>query len=242
MDGYGCYVRSFTPESSDDKEITSIIGQHQSGKTDDDVDYFYAPQRIANLNVFPRNLKKFYKNMNLLWINHSSIKKITKSDMESAGDKLTRFYFYSNKLEVLEAGTFDFNVNLEKILLSSNRIKIIERGVFNNLPKLAYLDLNNNLCHSDYADDRASVTELIAEIEGKCVEAPQSPNFISKFNEMSENFSKVFQQMRNLEEKLAAIEGKMDSSKNLVDEKLSDVTTTCSLLNNKLNMITEKRP
>ena len=157
-------MQSVTLSSPEDREITSVNGDH--GKTYDDVTLFRS--HLIKFNNFPQNIKKFFPNVEALNINSANIATLTKTDMASFGSQLRCFYFYINKIEVLEEGLFDENPNLEVIYLASNQIKFVASEVFDKLPKLKKLFFRINPCHSGVATDRASVLALIKQIEENC--------------------------------------------------------------------------
>jgi Leucine-rich repeat (LRR) protein len=49
-----------------------------------------------------------------------------------------------NKLNELDAGTFDDNKNLKKLWLNNNQISELQPGLFKNLNNLKYLNLIGN--------------------------------------------------------------------------------------------------
>lgn len=165
--GYMCGVQNENLiTSGDDREITAISGQHQDGKSNDDVVFFFSD--FLKLNYFPRGLTKFFKNIRKIQIGFASIGELTNADLEQFGDKLKEFFFYGNHLEVIKADLFKFNKNLEKVSFLNNRIRIVESGAFNGLDKLDGLWLGINKCVNKDVVGRNEVLNLIKIAEEKC--------------------------------------------------------------------------
>lgn len=120
-----------------------------------------------NLNCFPRNLEKFFINFDKIHIELENISTLTRSDLQSLGNKLKRFWFESNNLEVIPADLFEDTRNLVSINFGNNKIKYVGRGAFDNLPKLKELSFYGNPIHDGYAPNHASVLKLIRHIDEK---------------------------------------------------------------------------
>lgn len=131
--------------SGSDTEITEIRGEHKIGKTDDDVKGIYSPN--GRINFIPKDLIKFFKNIEHVWIGGTNIEVVTKEDFLKIGK------------------------NLKTIVLSSNKIKHIETGAFEGMENLTMLDLTENPCTSNEhiaREDHSKVLELIQSVEEKC--------------------------------------------------------------------------
>jgi len=167
--GYACEVLSINLASSDDSELTNVTGAHESGYSNDDVEYYF--QNVATeLKFFPQSITKFFKNVRDVTIRNTKITAITKEDLKIFGEQLRRLTFEKNNLEVIDADLFDYTPNLEYISLTNNKIKHVGSGIFNNLQKLTRLYYHDNPCtsDSDYAYNRAGVIKLIATLESRC--------------------------------------------------------------------------
>ncbi|XP_070505656.1 uncharacterized protein [Chironomus tepperi] len=77
-------------------------------------------------------------------LNYGRIRELHQIDLK-VFPKLVALDLYENDIQVIEAGTFDFNPNLKIIWLTS-KILHIESGVFANLNVLIYLYLPSNPC------------------------------------------------------------------------------------------------
>jgi len=70
--------------------------------------------KYQTIQFFPKGLDKYFKNIKLIIIKSCQLKEIHQSDLKVFGD-LVAFGLYDNEIEVIEAGLFDFNLNLEQI-------------------------------------------------------------------------------------------------------------------------------
>jgi hypothetical protein len=169
-DPYGCLVQnSELITSKDIQTIFEVRGQHESGKNNNDVNFFYSHNK--KVKFFPRGLTKFFRNIEKVQIYHGKLQEITKEDLKQFGDKLQELWLGYNKIRVIEGDLFEFNPNLEEIDLSDNYIVHIESGAFNGLEKLL-IWLESNPCttgRDDYTEsDRQQVLEIISEVENSC--------------------------------------------------------------------------
>lgn len=161
----GCEVQSVSLSSTEDRNITSVNGD--SGKTYDDAMWFYSTSET--FNFFPKNIEKFFPNVEHVYIYDVSIATLTKTDLSPFGSQLKLFYFHRSKIEVIESDLFEANPFLEQISLYGNQIKFVADGAFDKLPNLTSLYFRNNPCYSGSAvNDRAAVFNLIKQIERNC--------------------------------------------------------------------------
>lgn len=165
--GYTCNIQAIKLSSPNDRVLMSVTGEHQSGKSNNDID------RIRSLNKFnnfiPKDIVKFFRNVDFIWIQSSNISTLNKNDLRSFGSQFRKFLLSDNPIEAIYADLFEFTPNLERIYLQNNQIKVIGKGVFDKLPNLSVLWFNPNPCLSSTdAHDRLSVLELITNIEQSC--------------------------------------------------------------------------
>lgn len=142
--GYTCEVEFITITSKIDRTITEVTGNHENNNKNDDVKYFKAQNQ--NVEFFPLELTKIFKNLESVEISESNLSEIHSSDLQQFGEKLKELTMGSNKIKIIEADLFKFNENLESIDLAFNQIYFIESQVFNGLDKLTKLYLDENSC------------------------------------------------------------------------------------------------
>lgn len=170
---YTCIVKNFQP--SDDSSITHVQGQHDSNKSNDDVKQFlWSGNRNENLKVlktFPKNVKKLFKNVEIIWIEHTNLEEISNEDLKEFGENLKVLGLTFNKIKKIDENLFKFNLNLEEISLQGNQIEKIKPKTFDGLGKLKILNLNKNPCLNDedfIFNEKNEVEKLIKKIkEGK---------------------------------------------------------------------------
>lgn len=135
LDEYTCDVQNENLiTSKDDRTITSIVGQNKKGFTDSDVLRFTSIHKTVN--YFPKDITKFYKNIQIVEIYSGDLKEITKDDLKPFGENLKVLTLLYNHIEVIESNLFQFNPNLKDVNLGNNRIRHIESGGLNGLQKL----------------------------------------------------------------------------------------------------------
>jgi len=206
---YYCYVDNIleitTKESA---TITSVSGNHQSGKTNSDVEVLYLEFRTTY--YFPRSLETFFENLKMIRVQINKLKEIHQEDLKPF-PKLVELDLYFNSLEVLEEGLFDFNPDLYLIDFRSNKIIHIEPKVFDHLSKLNTLLLSSNTCVSKTAEKSTSkVKNLIQTVKKQCINSE-----FSSLKEKLENLEKDSKTL-NSEEfsgKLATFEETFNASK-----------------------------
>lgn len=154
--------------SKSGREISAVQGQHFTGKSSNDVKFFDVYQK--SINLFPRGVTKFFKNIEIVQIYGSNLQEVTKLDLREFNAKLKILWLDSNKIKVIDADLFEFNKNLELITLIDNQIVHIENGAFSGLKKLQVLHVNENPCtvDSDFGDNRPQVLKLIPKVEKQC--------------------------------------------------------------------------
>lgn len=141
---------------------------HHSGKSNDDVSAFYSTSS-KNIQYFPHNLENVFRNLKGIHIYNDNLKEIHQSDLKPF-PQLQSLYLHYNKIEVIEDGLFDYNLNLKLIYLSNNKIFDIAEDVFSHLPKLTYLYLATNLCINMNAENnRATVVHVIKTANSQCI-------------------------------------------------------------------------
>ncbi|KAG5680510.1 hypothetical protein PVAND_010017 [Polypedilum vanderplanki] len=166
---YQCVVQNKEVFDGNRVTIEKAEGNHESGKSDDDVKFFYLTG--ANLKYFPRNLEYVFKNLELIYIYNSKLIEITSEDLKPF-PKLKYFKLYENPIEVIRENLFINNPDLEVLYLLSNKINHIDPKALSHLNKLRAIDLNDNVCKfdKDQVETRSEVLEIIKKIEqGQCL-------------------------------------------------------------------------
>lgn len=166
--GYVCKVKELKITSKYDRVITEVTGDHKDGKSNADVMQIHSDQHVVK--YFPLDLAKYFKNINNVFINGSSMVEINAEDLQQFGSQIREFSIQHGNLKVLEAGLFATMPNLVEISFASNHIRHVGEGVFTNLKKLNKIWFRYNSCYSDSSIDGNTTTamNLSIDIEKKC--------------------------------------------------------------------------
>jgi len=206
---YRCSVnnnlRILTKESA---EINSISGTHEDSKSNDDVLGFLAYNKT--IQSFPKGLDKFFKNLQLIYIQSCQLKEIHQIDLKFFPN-LTYFYLAGNQIEVIEEGLFDFNPNLEVVGFYESKIIHIDPNVFNHLTKLSNFWFSYVRCVNKYiVDSKEKVQKALKIVKSKC----SSSEFLSLVKKMKdlEINSKILNS-EDFNKQLLTFEKRLNSSK-----------------------------
>lgn len=166
--GYACFVKELEITSKYDRVITEVIGVHLNSKTNDDVMYFQSTGKI--LKFFPLNLEKFFKNLNHVLINGSSMVEVNAEDLQQFGSHFKALTIQNSNLQVLEDGLLSTMPNLEEVSFHGNNIRHVDAGVFTNLKKLNKIWFGLNSCYSGKSieGNATAAMSFSIEIEKKC--------------------------------------------------------------------------
>lgn len=227
--GYCCMVQnSQLITSKDDRKITSVVGQHLSGKSNEDVKYFMVQGK--KVFYFPRGLTKFFKNIEIVQNDAAGLKEISKYDLKQFGANLKRLWLAYNELEVIESDLFEFNKNLEKISLSSNKILHVGTGAFDSLENLEELGFRDNICYNFHASIRYEIYDLKQQLERRCknLKYLTSVRPSTTTTEMPQESSDLEEENRKLKGKVSEYEAEVDKLKKEIvemSEKLAKMQT-----------------
>ncbi|KAG5679646.1 hypothetical protein PVAND_009203 [Polypedilum vanderplanki] len=193
---YNCDVLNIGVFTGERVTIENVEGNHENGKTDDDVQIFYL--RDANLNYFPRNLENVFKNLLLIGILNSNLIEITSEDLKPF-PKLKYLRIWGNPIEVIREDLFIHNLAMEVIILYNNEINHIDPKAFSHLNKLRAVDLRHNVCKfdKDEANTKTEVLEIVKKIEqGQCL----SPKYTTTENLLISQNMQLKQQIEKQQE------------------------------------------
>lgn len=112
-------------------------------------------------HFFPRQLLKFFKNLEAVAIQDSKLKDLTRDDLKELKN-LKSLSLYGNELKTLEIGIFDANLKLEFLSLYNNKLTSMGSEILTPLKNLkkAFFHLNPCVNLDALSDDEMEVLKL----------------------------------------------------------------------------------
>lgn len=165
---YKCYAKSVVFNNTE-SVIKRIDGTHVEGrgKTITDVTMFHSDQNT--FKKFPRNLRDFFPNIEMVDIYEAGLTQITREDLSNIGVKLKSLWLMRNEIRRITSDLFLDTPNIEWINLSENDIVHVEIGAFTGYNNLGKLFFKLNPCFDGATSQASRVKELAGHIENFCV-------------------------------------------------------------------------
>jgi hypothetical protein len=240
-----------TPESA---QIDAITGTHSALINNDNVLGFYL--YVGTVELFPRGIEKFFKNIKALTIGSCKTKEIYQSDLKPF-PKLAYLYMPGSEIEVLEEGLFDFNPELQVLGVEGSKVIHIDPNVFDHLTKLDHFWFQQVPCAKEayIYGPRSAAEAAIKNVKTRCVNSEYSEldaKINALQNEAKSLSSKDFRiKLENLEKtfknskfsKFRPLKGMFESLKSSKNHESVISTTTASTTvssNSKSNIDLEK--
>ena len=174
---YGCDIKSGQIERMNQKNITSISGNHLNGCSNRNVRSISISQ--PKTFYMPRGLEKFFSDLVLIVIHNVGLLEVHQEDMQP-------FYFLKflsfagNSIKYLEQNLFTNNPYLEVILLHKNQIKSVGRA-FENLTNIRRLNFDGNECFSGNEKNKNRIGRLITSIYETCKLSSEDVQYFNNF-------------------------------------------------------------
>lgn len=160
-------MKSIKFKSIDDHKVTSITGSHWSGYSNRDVVGF--KRSFGSRDFIPKGLTNFFPNLKDIEIFDANMKEISKDDLKEFGSNLEKLWLWYMKITHISHDLFEYNPYLKEIVLWANEIQTIEYGAFDNLFNLVTLDLDENICISEYVyNDYYGLRNFIQRVYERC--------------------------------------------------------------------------
>lgn len=258
-DGYNCEMKSVFEEN---KEISSVFGEHKFGKNNTDVEVFFITDSSKTKYV-PTKICGVLTNLTKFDIYGTSLVELSKYIFEECND-LKKIVIKYIKLKTLNEDLFQPVENLESFVLGFTHVEILPQKLFEKNQKLKFLDLSfnklkqittefpntltmlslmNNECIDGHYDSRSlggttSIDKLIRDTYKKC-----APNrTLITTNETSYDAIRINileEQINDNEKKLNAMETEVENLEvkmtNKIDENLKIIKAFKSDMNDKIN-------
>ncbi|XP_070501610.1 uncharacterized protein [Chironomus tepperi] len=165
---YSCYLSTKLQRSIN--TVTTINGQLNTGRTDDDVRYLYISsdnsintfsstycQKFKNLEVIQSyaadmnsidgNSLEKCENLDVLSLNRTQLNSIP-NELLTRNSKLSKIMIKEGQVTTLPENLFLSQNKLKLLILVDNQINFLPSNIFNPLIQLEYLDLHNNKLQS----------------------------------------------------------------------------------------------
>ncbi|KAG5667723.1 hypothetical protein PVAND_015694 [Polypedilum vanderplanki] len=164
---YQCSVKNTEIFSGNRVNIEEAEGEHYRGHSNNDVQAIVI-RNAPNMNLFPTDINKIFKNLEFILISNSSLKSITSDDLKGFPNLKILDLKY-NQIETIHEDLFSHNPDLEIIHLYNNKISHVDKHAFSGLSKLRILILLKNVCKMGVAELKEDIPALVKTIEeGAC--------------------------------------------------------------------------
>lgn len=122
---------------------------------------------FQHLPFVPEELSEFFRNLDALWIDRSSLISISANDLRPF-PRLVFLQLDDNQLTSLDGDLFAHTPNLQGMSFQWNKIEHIGHDLVTNLNNLTILLLQYNVCVDAWATTRAEVLSLGARLSDLC--------------------------------------------------------------------------
>jgi len=139
---YSCNAENLTT-SWNDRNVTEISGKHLPGMDNKDVKFLSIFHQ--NCHFIPRNLDRFFPNLEDLTIRKSNIQFLLTGDLDGL-NKLKTFDVASNPIDHVGEDFFSGHSSITSISFHYCNIKKVDFGAFNDLKNLSNIDFEFNEC------------------------------------------------------------------------------------------------
>lgn len=159
---YSCLAEVINSGSS---SLDNVTGIHDTGRSNDDVGFLLILDQ--NVPFVPEGIAEFFKNLDVLVIDSSSLMTISANDLRPFPG-LLYLQLYDNQLASLDGDLFTHTPQLQAVFFSQNRIEHIGHDLVTNLNNLTTLFFTNNICINTFANTRALVISLAPFLSVLC--------------------------------------------------------------------------
>jgi carboxypeptidase N regulatory subunit/peroxidase len=151
--------------TSDEESADEVFGIHEQGKTLEDVKLLLIQdQTVLKL---PKNIQKFFPNLEGLIVDNSSLREISKADLVNF-PKLKLLFIGRNKIDKIESDLFEGCFDIEYLIFINNFTRKIGADILAPLAKLKFANFSQNTCNLKKATNQEEIVVLKSEILRKC--------------------------------------------------------------------------
>lgn len=150
---------------SGSKALENVKGTHQSGYTNDNVEYLWV--NGEHLLFVPQEIEKFFKNLLAMTFRDTNIHSISAQDLQSF-PQLQSLEINHGDLSSLDGNLFMYNPRLLNVAFDDNEIEHIGLDLVTKLDHLRELALSRNTCIDESAFWRPDVLKLAPKLSVLC--------------------------------------------------------------------------
>lgn len=145
----------------------SIVGNQQSGRTNDDVEALYVNDDPLELKTIPRGIEDFFPFLMVFAWSTGHLTTLTADDLKPFSF-LLELSFFNNKIISLDGDLFTRSTYVEFLNFGKNQIKDVGYGFLDGLNMLTYASFKDNDCIDMAALEPAAITELRMKLQNQC--------------------------------------------------------------------------
>ncbi|XP_070495203.1 uncharacterized protein MCAP_0864-like [Chironomus tepperi] len=189
-DGYNCEMKSVYEEN---KEITSVIGEHKFGKNDTDVEVFFITDSSKTKYV-PTKICGVLRNITKFDIYGTSLVEI-KQDVFGECFDLKKIVIKYIKLKTLEEDLFEQVENLENFVLGFTHVEVLPQKLFAKNQKLKFLDLSFNKLKQITTEFPSTLT-MLSLMNNECIDGHYDSRSLSSTTTMNKLIMDTYKKCR----------------------------------------------
>lgn len=159
-----CYECSATITLTDSNALESVIGDHDVGRTNDNVEYLTIKDQF--MPYFPERLLDYFKILKAVGITNTQLLTLSATDLQEIPG-LLHVSVQENNLISLDGDLFSLTPHLKYFAADFNRIEHVGTDFF--IPdNMTFLLLGFNVCVNVNAQDRSEVLRLARSLPELC--------------------------------------------------------------------------
>lgn len=160
-----CYQCDATITLTASKALESVTGDHDTGKSNDDVEYLTIKDQY--MTFFPEGLLVFFKILQAMSVYNTQLLSLGAKDLQPIPG-LLHLAVQRNNLTSIDADLFSFTPLVRLFAADANQIEHIGHNLIANTNELAYLFFGNNVCINQNAQGRSEVLALAPTLSVLC--------------------------------------------------------------------------
>lgn len=163
---YSCNAENVTT-TWNNRYVTEISGKHLPGMENKDVKFLSIFHQ--NCHFIPKNLDRFFPNLEDLTIRKSNVQFLMTGDLDGL-NKLKTFDVASNPIEHIGEDFFSGHSSITSISFHFCNIKKVDFGAFNDLKNLSSIDFEDNECidTTKNFNKRNPASDFFTQVYSRC--------------------------------------------------------------------------